>query len=62
MRFKQFDLFVAMTGGGPGSETETAAYSLSKMAFGYFHTGKPPPSPSFFSVLILGFPWSSCAI
>jgi multiple sugar transport system permease protein len=47
--FKQFDLFVAMTGGGPGSETETAAYSLSKMAFAYFQTG----AASAFAVILL---------
>lgn len=47
--FKQFDLFLAMTGGGPGSETETAAYGLSKVAFGYFHTGEA----SAFAVILL---------
>jgi multiple sugar transport system permease protein len=52
--FKQFDLFVAMTGGGPGSETETAAYSLSKMAFGYFHTGQASAFAIILLVLILG--------
>ena len=52
--FKQFDLFVAMTGGGPGSETETAAYSLSKMAFGYFQTGKASAFAIILLVLILG--------
>ena len=52
--FKQFDLFVAMTGGGPGSETETAAYSLSKMAFGYFQTGKASAFAIILLVIILG--------
>jgi len=47
--FKQFDLFLAMTAGGPGSETETAAYSLSKIAFGYFHTGEA----SAFAIILL---------
>jgi multiple sugar transport system permease protein len=47
--FKQFDLFLAMTGGGPASETETAAYSLSKIAFGYFHTGEA----SAFAIILL---------
>ena len=37
--FKQSDLFLAMTGGGPGSETETVAFILSKIAFSYFYTG-----------------------
>lgn len=52
--FKQFDLFVAMTGGGPGSETETAAYSLSKMAFGYFHTGQASAFAIILLVVIIG--------
>ena len=52
--FKQFDLFVAMTGGGPGSETETAAYSLSKMAFGYFHTGQASAFAIILLILIFG--------
>ena len=52
--FKQFDLFVAMTGGGPGSETETAAYSLSKMAFGYFQTGKASAFAIILLILIFG--------
>ena len=52
--FKQFDLFVAMTGGGPGSETETAAYSLSKMAFGYFQTGAASAFAIILLVVIIG--------
>jgi multiple sugar transport system permease protein len=52
--FKQFDLFVAMTGGGPGSETETAAYSLSKMAFAYFHTGQASAFAIILLVVIIG--------
>ena len=47
--FKQYDLFLAMTGGGPASETETAAFTLSKIAFGYFHTGEA----SAFAIVLL---------
>jgi multiple sugar transport system permease protein len=52
--FKQFDLFLAMTAGGPASETETAAYSLSKIAFGYFHTGEASAFAIILLVVIIG--------
>jgi multiple sugar transport system permease protein len=47
--FKQSDLFFAMTGGGPGSDTETVAFRLGKIAFSHFYTGQA----SAFAVIIL---------
>ena len=38
--FKQYDLFFALTGGGPGSSTETVSFALGKIAFSYFYTGE----------------------
>ena len=38
--FKQYDLFFALTGGGPGSSTETVSFALAKTAFSYFYTGE----------------------
>ena len=38
-----------MTGGGPGSETETVAFQLGKIAFSHFYTGQA----SAFAVIIL---------
>jgi len=52
--FKQFDLFLAMTGGGPASETQTAAFSLSKIAFGYFHTGEASAFAIILLIVIMG--------
>lgn len=37
--FKQYDLFFALTGGGPGNETMTVSFHLGKLAFSYFYTG-----------------------
>lgn len=47
--FKQSDLFLAMTGGGPGSDTETAAFRLGKIAFSHFFTG----AASAFAIVLL---------
>ncbi|HEX2529709.1 MAG TPA: sugar ABC transporter permease [Geminicoccus sp.] len=47
--FKQSDLFFAMTGGGPGSDTETVAFRLGKIAFSHFYTGQA----SAFAVIML---------
>jgi multiple sugar transport system permease protein len=47
--FKQSDLFLAMTGGGPGSDTETAAFRLGKVAFSHFFTGQA----SAFAIVLL---------
>jgi multiple sugar transport system permease protein len=52
--FKQYDLFLAMTGGGPASETQTAAFSLSKIAFGYFHTGEASAFAIILLIVIMG--------
>jgi multiple sugar transport system permease protein len=52
--FKQYDLFLAMTGGGPASETETVAFSLSKIAFGYFHTGEASAFAIILLIVIMG--------
>lgn len=38
--FKQYDLFFALTGGGPGSSTETVSFAVAKRAFNYFYTGE----------------------
>lgn len=52
--FKQYDLFLAMTGGGPASETETAAFSLGKLAFGYFHTGEASAFAIILLIVVMG--------
>ncbi len=52
--FKQSDLFLAMTGGGPGSETETVSFRLSKIAFGYFYTGDASALAVILLVIIIG--------
>jgi multiple sugar transport system permease protein len=38
-----------MTGGGPGSDTETAAFRLGKVAFSHFFTGQA----SAFAIVLL---------
>jgi multiple sugar transport system permease protein len=52
--FKQYDLFLAMTGGGPASETQTAAFALGKIAFGYFHTGEASALAIILLIVIMG--------
>ena len=52
--FKQSDLFLAMTGGGPGSETETVAFILSKIAFSYFYTGDASALAVILLIIIIG--------
>jgi len=52
--FKQSDLFLAMTGGGPGSETETVSFRLSKIAFSYFYTGDASALAVILLVIIIG--------
>lgn len=52
--FKQSDLFLAMTGGGPGSETETVSFRLSKIAFGYFYTGDASALAVILLVIVIG--------
>jgi len=52
--FKQNDLFFAMTGGGPGSETMTVSFTLSKIAFGYFYTGEASALAVILLIIIIG--------
>lgn len=52
--FKQSDLFLAMTGGGPGSETETISFRLGKIAFSYFFTGQASALAVILLVIIIG--------
>lgn len=52
--FKQSDLFLAMTGGGPGSETETVSFVLSKIAFRYFYTGDASALAVILLLIIIG--------
>jgi multiple sugar transport system permease protein len=52
--FKQYDLFVALTGGGPGSSTETVSYAVAKTAFSYFYTGEASALAVILLVIITG--------
>ena len=52
--FKQSDLFFAMTGGGPGSDTETVAFRLGKIAFSHFYTGQASAFAVIMLVIIIG--------
>lgn len=52
--FKQNDLFFAMTGGGPGSETATVSFMLSKIAFGHFYTGEASALAVILLLIITG--------
>jgi len=52
--FKQYDLFVALTGGGPGSSTETVSFSVAKTAFSYFYTGEASALAVILLVIIIG--------
>lgn len=52
--FKQYDLFFALTGGGPGSTTETVSFALAKTAFGYFYTGEASALAVMLLVIITG--------
>lgn len=52
--FKQSDLFLAMTGGGPGSETETVSFRLAKIAFSYFYTGDASALAVILLIIIIG--------
>lgn len=53
--FKQFDLFFALTGGGPGSTTETVSFALGKTAFTYFYTGEASALAVILLIIIIGF-------
>ena len=52
--FKQNDLFFAMTGGGPGSETATVSFMLGKLAFGHFYTGEASALAVILLLIITG--------
>ncbi|MBN8999185.1 MAG: sugar ABC transporter permease [Rhizobiales bacterium] len=52
--FKQYDLFVALTGGGPGSSTETVSFAVAKTAFSYFYTGEASALAVILLCIIMG--------
>ncbi len=52
--FKQYDLFFALTGGGPGSSTETVSFTLGKTAFSYFYTGEASALAVILLIIIIG--------
>jgi multiple sugar transport system permease protein len=52
--FKQYDLFVALTGGGPGSSTATVSFALAKTAFSYFYTGEASALAVILLFIIMG--------
>jgi multiple sugar transport system permease protein len=53
--FKQFDLVMGLTGGGPGDATEMVAVSLYRLAFlGQFDTGKASALAFIVLVIIIG--------
>jgi multiple sugar transport system permease protein len=52
--FKQYDLFFALTGGGPGSSTETVSFAVAKTAFSYFYTGEASALAVVLLFIIIG--------
>lgn len=52
--FKQYDLFFALTGGGPGSSTETVSFAVAKTAFNYFYTGEASALAVILLCIIIG--------
>lgn len=52
--FKQYDLFFALTGGGPGAETMTVSFQLGKIAFSYFYTGQASALAVIMLLIIIG--------
>lgn len=52
--FKQYDLFFALTGGGPGSSTETVSFAVAKLAFSYFYTGEASALAVILLFIIIG--------
>jgi multiple sugar transport system permease protein len=52
--FKQYDLFFALTGGGPGSSTETVSFAVAKTAFSYFYTGEASALAMILLCIIMG--------
>jgi len=51
---KAFDIIYAMTGGGPGSATQTISFDLYKRAFQYFYTGEASAYAIILLVMIIG--------
>ncbi len=52
--FKQYDLFIALTGGGPGSATETVSFAVAKIAFRFFYTGEASALAVILLMIIIG--------
>jgi len=52
--FKQYDLFFALTGGGPGAETMTVSFEVGKIAFKYFYTGQASALAVILLIIIIG--------
>lgn len=52
--FKQYDLILALTGGGPGSATETVSFAVAKSAFTYFYTGEAAALSVILLLIIIG--------
>lgn len=52
--FKQYDLFFALTGGGPGAETMTVSFEVGKIAFKYFYTGQASALAVILLIIIVG--------
>jgi multiple sugar transport system permease protein len=52
--FKQFDLFYALTGGGPGDATQTISFTVYKTAFQYFYTGDSSALGLILLIIIIG--------
>ena len=52
--FKTTDIVWVLTAGGPGSETETVAYALYKIAFAFFDTGRASALAVILLVAVIG--------
>jgi len=52
--FKAFDLIYTLTGGGPGSTTQTVSFDLYKRAFQYFYTGEASAYAIILLVVMIG--------
>lgn len=52
--FKQYDMFFALTGGGPGAKTMTISFEVSKVAFSYFYTGQASALAVILLIIIVG--------
>jgi multiple sugar transport system permease protein len=52
--FKQYDLFFALTGGGPGDSTMTVSFAVAKTAFSYFYTGEASALAVVLLFIIIG--------